>query len=374
MARRVWSACYKDRMAEADWSIIRYAMCWEDADVLLAALDVRPGDRCASVCSAGDNTLALLTRGPASVVAFDLSPAQLACLGLRVAAYAELDHGGLLELLGVRRSQRRAGLYAACRGAMGEEDRLFWDKRLQLVAAGIATAGKFEGYFRLFRRFVLPLVHGRRTRDELLRPKTESERVAFYKDRWDTRRWRLLFRLYFGRRAMGRLGRDPSFFEHVERREDVAGGIAARAEHALTRLDPSANPYLRAILTGVPGEDALPLAWRPEHFEAIRANLGRLTIRRASVADVADSGERFDRWNLSDVFEYMPPAEYARQLAAVVDATRPGGRLAYWNMAADRTRPESLADRLVQLHDTAADLHARDRAFFYKRLVVEEAT
>ena len=360
-------------MPEADWSIIRYAMCWEDADVLLAALDVRPGDACVSICSAGDNTLALLTRGPASVLAIDLSPAQLACLGLRVAAYRALDHGGLLELLGVRASPRRAELYARCRAALGDEHRAFWDARPKAIAAGVATAGRFEGYFRLFRRFVLPLVHGRRTCDELLSPKPEAERVAFYKDCWDTPRWRLLFRLYFGRRAMGRLGRDPSFFEHVGERENVAGGIAARAEHALTRLDPSANPYLRAILAGAPGEDALPLAWRAENFDVIRRNLGRLTILRASVADVAASGERFDRWNLSDVFEYMSPAEYERTLAGVAGATRPGGRLIYWNMAADRTRPESLANCLVPRPDVAAELHARDRAFFYKRLVIEEA-
>ena len=42
-------------------SVVRYAQVWEDADVLLAGLDVRPGDACVSIASAGDNTLALLT-------------------------------------------------------------------------------------------------------------------------------------------------------------------------------------------------------------------------------------------------------------------------------------------------------------------------
>ena len=43
-----------------DFSIVRYAQVWEDADVLLEALDVQPGDTCLSIASAGDNTLALL--------------------------------------------------------------------------------------------------------------------------------------------------------------------------------------------------------------------------------------------------------------------------------------------------------------------------
>ena len=89
---------------KADFSAVRYAQCWEDADVLLAALDVRPGQTCVSIASAGDNALALLSRGPARVVALDLSPAQLACVELRVAAYRELQHGELLELIFIARS------------------------------------------------------------------------------------------------------------------------------------------------------------------------------------------------------------------------------------------------------------------------------
>ena len=53
----------------ADFSGIRYAQCWEDADVLLAALEPAPGKRCVSIASAGDNTLALLSRDPESVLA-----------------------------------------------------------------------------------------------------------------------------------------------------------------------------------------------------------------------------------------------------------------------------------------------------------------
>ena len=88
--------------ANADFSQIRYAQCWEDADVLLDALEVQAGDTCLSIASAGDNSLALLTRDPARVVALDLNPSQLACLELRVAAYRELDHPALLELIGSR--------------------------------------------------------------------------------------------------------------------------------------------------------------------------------------------------------------------------------------------------------------------------------
>ncbi|MGH8726523.1 MAG: DUF3419 family protein, partial [Burkholderiales bacterium] len=87
-------------MPTARPNAVAYAQCWEDADVLLEALDVRRGQSCLSIASAGDNTLALLARSPARVVAIDMNPAQIACLELRVAAYRKLAHGELLELLG----------------------------------------------------------------------------------------------------------------------------------------------------------------------------------------------------------------------------------------------------------------------------------
>ena len=80
----------------AEFSQIRYAQVWEDADVLLEGLDIQPGHVCVSIASAGDNALAMLTRDPGRVIALDLSPAQLACLELRVAAFRELAHPELL--------------------------------------------------------------------------------------------------------------------------------------------------------------------------------------------------------------------------------------------------------------------------------------
>src|SRR5438045_1738833 len=88
--------------ARVDFTQIRYAQCWEDADVLLEGLNIGEGDVCLSIASAGDNSFSLLTRNPAKVIAVDLNAAQLACVWLRKAAYARLEHGELLQLLGSR--------------------------------------------------------------------------------------------------------------------------------------------------------------------------------------------------------------------------------------------------------------------------------
>jgi S-adenosylmethionine-diacylglycerol 3-amino-3-carboxypropyl transferase len=285
---------------------LRYAQCWEDADVLLAALDVQPGDVCLSIGSAGDNTLALLIRQPARVLAVDMNPCQIACLELRVAAYRQLCHPELLELIGSTPGAGREALYRRCRPLLSPAARGYWDARPRAIAAGIGGAGRFERYLALFRRCVLPLLSPRSRALDLLEPRPPGERATFYRQTWDTWRWRILFRLFFSRWLMGRVGRDPRFFDHVDGR--VAARLLERSRHALTTLDPSTNPYLQWILTGR-HPSALPLALRPEHFDAIRSGLNRLEWQCAAVEDAlqAAGAASIDRFNLSDIFEYMSP-------------------------------------------------------------------
>jgi S-adenosylmethionine-diacylglycerol 3-amino-3-carboxypropyl transferase len=358
---------------EADFSDIRYAQCWEDADVLLAGLDVREGDVCLSVASAGDNTLSLLTRNPAKVVALDLSPAQIACLELRVAAYRHLEHPELLELVGATESEQRPALYARLRPHLPGSTRGFWDARPASVAMGIGACGKFEAYFRTFRTRVLSLVHTTERREALFVPRSLPERRNFYARVWDNRRWRLLFRLFFSRFVMGRLGRDPRFFRYVE--GDVATRILERTRHALCELDPVQNPYAQWIVLGRFGE-ALPHALRPENFDAIRAGIEqhRLTWQVAPIESYLEAAgpASVDRFNLSDIFEYMSAEGAEALLGKIARAGRAGGRLAYWNMLVPRSRPPSLAHRLRPLPDLAASLHRQDKAFFYSAFVLEE--
>ena len=356
----------------ADFRHVRYAQCWEDADVLAEGLATRPGDRVLSIASAGDNALALLADDPAEVVAVDLSAAQLACLALRVAAFRTLAHGEILELIGSRPSARRADLYAACRPALDGAAVVFWDARPDEVAAGIGSAGRFERYFRLFRRVVLPVAHPRRrVRALLAGGGTVESRRRWYDRHWSTARWRALFAVAASRAVLGR-ARDPRFFDHVEGR--VADRLRRRVREAVTATDPAGNPYLQWILTGAHAT-ALPRYLRPEHADAIRQRLDRLVLRQGALEDVlAEEGpDAFDRFNLSDVFEYLAPADADALFARLAEAARPDARLAYWNLLADRRPPAALHDRLRPLPERSAALHARDKAPFYSAFRLDEA-
>ena len=352
-----------------DFSGIRYAQCWEDADVLLTALEPGPGKHCLSIASAGDNTLALLSRNPKSVLAIDLSPAQIACLELRVAGYRALQHRELLALVGSIESDERRRFYQVCRKHLSAEAAGFWDARPRLIAAGIGSVGRFEHYFRVFRERVLPWVHARERVRELMRPKSREERRMFYDRRWNNLRWRLMFGTFFSRQLMGFLGRDKEFFRYVE--GGVSGRLLKRTEYALTDLDPAKNPYVQWILTGQ-HNNVLPIALRQENFEPIRRNLDRLRWRCGSLEESLSGSAKFHCFNLSDIFEYMSPLAYEQLLKLLIRSAHSGARLAYWNMLAPRRRPESLREELRPLEELSAQLFARDQAFFYSALVIEE--
>lgn len=350
---------------------IRYAQCWEDADTLLEALNIQPGFTCLSIASGGENALAMLSKRPRKLFAIDLNAAQLALLELRVAAFRELSHAELLALHGSVESDQRWKLYERCRNDLSLTVRAFWDERRELVEIGLGAAGRLERYFLIFRNWLLPLSERRSCIEQLLAKKSYLERVRFYDSVWDNVRWRLSFRVFFSRFVMGRIGRDPELFRYVD--GPVAEYMLERTRHALTKLDPSNNPYLHWIFTGRHRNGALPFALRKENFDAIRAHLDRIEWRCCTLEQfLEDPPDIFDAFNLSDIFENISVENHERILRLIVRAARPYARLAYWNLLVPRSRPETLASDLQPLKPLADSLYARSKTFFYKSFVVEE--
>jgi len=364
----------RDAPDQAVFDRIRYAQCWEDPRLLEAGLRIGPGDDVLSVLSGGCNTLALALQGPRSVTAVDVSRPQLAVMALKMAGIRTLDHGDFLELVGARTSSRRAALYRSVRPGLDWESAAYWDAHGDVLEAGVLAAGKFEGYFRLFRERILPWIHRRRTVERLLALQTLEEQREFYEREWDTRLWRAVFKVFFGRRVMGWLGRDPSFFQFVEE-GSVGEAILGRARRGLTEVPVGDNPYLEFILTGTYADPERSHAYLTEEgFAALAGGLvDRIRVVHGDLwAFLSEQPEgAFSAFNLSDVFEYVSEEVYEDALRALLRVSRPGARLAYWNMMVPRSRPETLGERLEPDAELAASLFARDRAFFYGAFVLE---
>lgn len=356
---------------KAGFSFVRYAQCWEDTDIVVKAMDIKPGDNCLSIASAGDNSLALLARDPAKVVALDLNRSQLSLLELKAAAFRCLDHDEMLMLLGYRRSDSRLALFERVQSHLSESAKTYWNDHVDDIEYGVARRGKFEQYFSMFRRFVLPLVHSRATVDELLRAKPKQDRQQFYSQKWNTLMWRTLFKLFFCEAVMGKLGRDPSFFTYAG--SGLADVLLRWTRKALVDQDPSANPYLHWILKGEFGS-VLPNFLRPENFDAIKRNIDRLEWHQSSLEEyLTKVNEReFDSFNLSDVFEYVCRDNYKTIMKLIASSAKPGARVVYWNMMAPRTAAMIGAEDIKSMTNLSETLFAENKTFFYSKFVVEE--
>ncbi|MFT5434751.1 MAG: S-adenosylmethionine-diacylglycerol 3-amino-3-carboxypropyl transferase [Myxococcota bacterium] len=348
-----------------------YARCWEDDATLRAALAIQPGDSVLSIGSAGDNSFALLLDDPAQVTLLDRNRTQLAVVHLKMACLRRFDPHDTRRFLGTHDAlpAERRRRFAQVRGDLPLWAAEHLASAPDVIDAGILHAGKFERYLAMFRNRVLPVVQSKKTIEDLLDAATLNEQRYIYDLRWNSRRWRTLFRLFFSRRVMERRGRERAFFDHVDE-ASISDVFISRAAKALCDMPARSNPYLCWILA----KRELPPPYLDDaHYATIRDRLDRITIVEDSLGDHASSAapQLYDAHNLSDCFEYLTQPDTNTILADLVRISRSGARLAYWNLLVPR---DGVAVPGLTAHSERAEaLHATDRAFFYGRLVLETA-
>jgi len=258
------------------------------------------------------------------------------------------------------------------RRELPDEARAYWDTHPTLIANGIIHIGKLEDMFRIFRSRVLPLLHGKRTRRAAFDHRTRAAREVFWHDRWNNVRWRNGIRVFFSQAVIGRLGRDPSFFEHV--RINVAEHYARRAFHAFVELDPSTNFFLQYIMLGEYLDLETGPPWlAPGNHQLLRERLHRLDVRCVELESFLAEHEdgAFTGFNLSDVFEWMSDSLHERVYGELVRVAAPGATLAYWNNLVPRSVPTAFADRVTTDRALAQRLHDADRSFLYRDFHVD---
>lgn len=352
--------------SRASFDFVRYANCWEDPELLLKSMDL-DGKRCASIASGGDNSFALLLGGAKEVVAFDLNASQIDLCKLKQEAISRLEYDIFLEFLGFRSSTRRLEIYQKkIRPFLSEN---YYDDHTELIERGVIHTGKFEHYFQIFKKHLLPFVHSKRTVMELLREKSPEEQLSFYHEKWDTWRFRLIYRLFFNRWTMGWLGRDPEFFRYVEPKV-ISQDLKRRTDYALSRLPTHSNPFLHYIMTG-DYDDALPLYARKDNFTVLKTKMDRISFLCTNLNALPG---KYDFFNLSDIFEYMNPELCQNTAKDVARLARPRAVIAYYNMMVPRDLSQILPKYFSPLAEKADQLFKHNLAFFYSAYHLDERT
>lgn len=352
-----------------DFDILRYANCWEDAQVLIKGLDPKPGSVILSIGSAGDNSFSMLVRDPGLVVAIDVNSIQLNLIELKKIAIECLSYDELLEFLGFRESEDRLRYFNTFKKELNSNALKYWEDNTGQISKGIVNHGKFEHYFQIFSSKILPLIHSQKRVEELLREKGVEEQIMFYNKTWNNLRWRWLFKIFFSRYVMGKYGRDPEFLKEVKGK--VSAFIFSKAEAHLKSTHAQSNPMLRYNLTGSFG-NMLPHYLQPENYSLIKPRLNRIKIKQGFAEDAIKEYGKFSHMNLSNIFEYMNPDLFRKTAEPLIHALETDGRLAYWNLMVPRQISRYFPQKLQPLQELSETLSSVDQGFFYSRFIIEQ--
>ena len=368
----------RTRLADADGRKLFFAQVREDPELELMALDDALDGPIAIIGSAGCTALSLVAAGATDVVAVDANPVQNHLVELKAVAAAVLGPDAATRLLGGadQSGADRLATYRSLRPRLGPEARSHWDSHQRAIASGVLGAGATERFLRLIARLIRLGVHPASRIDRLLACQTLDEQQAFYRDEWDTRRWRALFRLLLNERVFSRVY-DPAFFAQIGTKR-FADYFLDTVGRTVTESPVADNYFLHHILTGRYPDDSVA-GGRPPYLDAARAeNMTQVAeafrIIDGTLGSYLQSCPRstFAGFSLSNICEWLTPDAIEAMFGEIVRTARPGARVCFRNFVGWTEVPERWRD-VVKVDEALSDkLSRRDRSLMQRRIVVAD--
>jgi S-adenosylmethionine-diacylglycerol 3-amino-3-carboxypropyl transferase len=348
-----------------DFDIIRYSQVWEDHEMLTEALQINAEDDVLSIGSAGCNVLAILLKEPRSIVALDLSNAQIALVELKLVAIEHISHTEFLTLLGVRPNANKAlQIYDSISTNLSPVSKAFWDQNKSAFAEGIIHSGKLERFFKRFSAEHLSKLWKKSDLDAFLSSSSLDEQNKHFANLF-TPAFQQSFRTYFSQTSIEQGGRDPAQFAHVKS-SNVEDALLARFVKACTILPICNNFYMEYFLTGT-YEHSLPPYLQVDNFAKLKKLVKRVSLVCQDIESLVDNmaDGTFSKANLSNIFEYMSQDLADRLFELFAEKMRDGARIAFWNLFVERGVSKE-THGLTRLEADSKRLASRDRAWFYQ--------
>jgi S-adenosylmethionine-diacylglycerol 3-amino-3-carboxypropyl transferase len=310
---------------------LRYSLVWESSHTLAAALQVQPRDEALIICSAGCNALNALLLGARRVTAIDLNPVQLHLLELKRYLIRHHEHGVLRALLGLDGPAAVLGTWQQLEPALPPRLRAYWAPFFESHPSGILPAGRLESYLLGFVPTLSPELQQRLHR--LVSFNSVAEQQRWFQEQLHGTAFEEQFVRYFDEANLSR-GRDPKLFKYAA--ESGGRAFYQRLQQQVGTELVRDNFFFRFFFFGPENlpEAILPPCYQARHFAQLRRRLGRLRTVQGEAAEylLSAAGRRITKASLSNIFEYVSPAEFERVRAALLADTARPLRLVYWNL------------------------------------------
>jgi S-adenosylmethionine-diacylglycerol 3-amino-3-carboxypropyl transferase len=354
------AAGLRERMFTLAFRGLVYPQIWEDPRVDMEALDIKPGDRIATIASGGCNALSYLTAGPAAIDAVDLNGAHIALGRLKVCGLKHLpDHQAFLRFFGHADTPANLQAFDVLKPHLDETSRAYWEGRTSRGRRRITAFANNFYHYGLLGRFIglthlLARVYGLKPQRLLAARSRDEQRAIFAREiapifdksfiRWLVRRPASLYGLgippaqYHALAGDGPGGIGAVLYERIERLAcgfDIADNyFAAQAFGRAYARGPAASlpPYLDAA-----------------HFETLRATADRVRFIQSSMTDLlaAAPAASYDSFILLDAQDWMTDADLTALWTQMTRTARPGARVIFRTAADERLLPGRIPDALL---------------------------
>jgi S-adenosylmethionine-diacylglycerol 3-amino-3-carboxypropyl transferase len=361
-----------------------YNQIWEDPDVDLEALDLKPQHRLITIASGGCNVLNYLAADPAAIIAVDLNANHIALTRLKLSALENLPtYEEFFRFFGQANDKANREAYdAILSDRLDGETRRYWEKHIPLHGRRINMFARNLYRYGLLGRFigilhVLAKLHGKKL-EHILNARTPAEQRAAY-DR--------LIAPLFNYKSIKLLSKSPvSLYalgippaQYDELVADTNGNAIAVLRERVERLAcdfPIRDNYFAWQAFGrgydVAGREAVPAYLRRDVYDVIKTRTHKVQVHHASLTDFLSRqpAGSLHRYVLLDAQDWMNAGQITA-LWAEIDRTADArdARVIFRTAGSVSPLPRKLPAELLApwqyMEEASLAFHAKDRSSIY---------
>ncbi|MGZ5827332.1 MAG: DUF3419 family protein [Rhizomicrobium sp.] len=294
-----------------------YNQIWEDPDVDLAALELKPNHRVLTIASGGCNVLNYLAADPAKIVAVDLNPNHVALTKLKLSALQNLPtYEEFFRFFGQANDRANRTAYDDLLSKrLDKVTRQYWEKHVPLRGRRINMFARNLYRYGLLGRFIGVLhavakLHGKKL-EPILAARTPAEQRRLFERHiaplFDYKSIRMLSKSPVSLYA---LGIPPAQYDELVAAGDPIAVLRERVERLACDFPIHENYFAwQAFGRGYDIEHraAVPAYLQRQTYEMIRTRTGKVEVHHASLTDFlgAQPAHSMHRYVLLDAQDWM---------------------------------------------------------------------
>ena len=359
-----------------------YNQIWEDPEVDLAALELKPHHRVLTIASGGCNVLNYLAADPARIVAVDLNPNHVALTKLKLSALRNLpSYEEFFRFFGQANDRaNRAAYDDFLSERLDKTTRRYWEKHVPLRGRRINMFARNLYRYGLLGRFIGVLhavarLHGKKL-EPILSARSPAEQRRLFERHiaplFDYKSIRLLSKSPVSLYA---LGIPPAQYDELVAAGDPVAVLRERVERLACDFPIHENYFAwQAFGRGYDIEHRadVPAYLQRETYEFIRTRTEKVDVHHAALTDflAKQPAHAMHRYVLLDAQDWMN-SEQISALWREIDRTADtrDARVIFRTAGADSPLPRKLpADLLapwMYLEAESRAGHGQDRSSIY---------